>query len=60
MKRFWRWFTAYYRLDLKAVCELSEGRLPEDDYHDWKDSELNSPWHMTTYYCKRCGKAFTI
>lgn len=60
MRRWRRRFLAYFRLDLEAVCEMSEGRLPESDYHDWKDSTLGAPWHMTTHYCKRCGKAFTI
>jgi aminoglycoside phosphotransferase (APT) family kinase protein len=60
LKRFWRWFLAYYRLNLTAVCEMSAGRALHADFHDWKDSALGHPWHMTTHYCKRCGKAFTI
>lgn len=60
MRRLWRWFLAYCRLNDEAVCEMSRG-LPEDrDYHDWPDGDLQAPWHMATHHCTRCGKAFTI
>lgn len=60
MKHAWRWFLAYYRLNMAAVCEMSAGRLPELDFHDRHDSTTPVPWHQFTHHCKRCGKAFTI
>ena len=60
MKRAWRLFLAYYRIDMAAVCEMSAGRLPELDFHNWKDSTDGAPWHMHLHTCRRCGKKFTI
>lgn len=60
MRWVWRWFLAYMRLSDDAICEMSRG-LPENAcYHDWPDSDLGAPWHMTTHHCTRCGKPFTI
>lgn len=60
MRRFWRWFLAYFRLSDAAVCEMSQGRGPYDDYHDYPDSVVGEPLHFYTHHCKRCGKAFYI
>lgn len=58
--RWWKWFLAYFRLDLDAVCEMSRGRGRHNDYHDWPDSRTKAPWHGWTHVCERCGKKFTI
>lgn len=60
VESWWRRFLAYWRLDLDMVCEMSRGRLPEADYHDYPDSLLGEPIHMYVHHCRRCGKAFTI
>lgn len=60
MRHFWRWFKARFRLDLNLVCELSRGRGPLDDFHDYPDDEHGQPWHFTLLRCKRCGKTFYI
>lgn len=60
MRRFWRWFLAFFRLDMDAVCELSAGRGLYDDYHDYPDDIFGEPYHFTTLQCVRCGKKFTI
>jgi hypothetical protein len=60
MKRIWRRFLAYWRLDLKAVCEESAGRGLYDDYHDYPDGIAGEPWHFYTHTCRRCGKGFCI
>lgn len=60
LRRRWRRFLAYYRLDLRAVCEESAGLLPGEGYHDYPDSTVGAPWHMYLHTCKRCGKKFTI
>lgn len=58
LKRFWRWFLAFYRLDMTAVCEESRGEV---DYHDYPDDEHGSfMCHMVTLKCVRCGKEFTV
>lgn len=57
MKRLWRWFLAYFRIDLDVVCEESKG---DKDYHDYPDSIDGYPDHMVDLQCKRCGKAFRI
>ena len=57
MWRLWRKTLAFFRLDLKAVCEESS---PDWDYHDYHDSTIGEPWHFVTHECKRCGKQFTI
>lgn len=57
MTVMWKRFKAYWRIDLKAVCEMSkDGR----DYHDWPDSVEAFPFHMADLTCKRCGKKFGI
>lgn len=60
MRRLWRLFLAYFRLDLGAVCEMSRGRGMSDDFHDYPDSWTPEPWHMYTHHCRRCQKAFLI
>jgi hypothetical protein len=54
------WFLARFRLSMAAVCEMSRGRGPRDDYHDYPDDEHGKPWHFVVLRCKRCGKEFTI
>lgn len=59
IKRAWKWFKARHRLDLIAVCEMSQGRGMVD-FHDYPDSEHGEPFHFITMKCKRCGKEFTM
>ena len=58
MKRLWRWVQARFRLNLQAVCEMSQGLGPHEDYHDYPDDELGTPAHFVMLKCKRCGKGF--
>lgn len=58
--RLWKWFLAFFRIDLAAVCEMSKNRGPHDDYHDYPDSTTPEPWHFMEHTCKRCGKRFYI
>lgn len=60
LSSLWKWFLARFRLDLAAVCEMSEGRGPHNDYHDYPDDEHGQPDHMVPLKCKRCGKVFYI
>lgn len=60
MRRLWRWFLAWMRLDLKLVCELSKGRSMWDDYHDYPDTKDGDPDHFSILKCARCGKSFLI
>lgn len=60
LKLAWRWFLAYYRFDLAAVCEMSTGLAGDRDFHDYPDSTIGAPWHEYLHTCKRCGKKFTI
>jgi hypothetical protein len=60
LERFWRWVQARFRLNLEAVCEMSKGLGPHEDYHDWADSVENVPWHFHLHRCRRCGKEFSI
>jgi len=60
MRRLWRWFLARFRLSMAAVCEMSKGRGPHNDYHDYPDDEMGAPFHMVLLKCKRCGKEFYI
>lgn len=57
MRRAWRLFLAFFRLDLEVVCQMSRG---VHDFHDYPDDIYGYPWHMATLHCKRCGKAFEI
>ena len=59
MRLFWRWFLAWSRLDLTAVCEMSQDQ-GLFDYHDYRDSTVGEPWHFYPHTCKRCGKQFEI
>ncbi len=58
MHRLWLWFLATFRLSAFAVCEMSKGRGPHDDFHDYPDDELGTPAHFVALKCKRCGKEF--
>jgi hypothetical protein len=60
MRRLWLWFLARFRLSDYAICEMSKGRGPRDDFHDYPDAETRSPIHMTLLRCSRCGKGFYI
>lgn len=60
MRRVWRLFLARFRLSPFAVCEMSRGRGPYDDFHDYPDDERGVPWHLADLKCKRCGKVFRI
>ena len=59
MRRFWRWFLAWMRLDLELVCELSKGK-GHIDYHDYPDTAEGYPGHFEILKCRRCSKEFTI
>lgn len=55
------WFKAYFRLDLKQVCEMSKGKGYFNDYHDYLDAGIDTiPMHGVLYTCERCGKNFYI
>lgn len=58
--RLWEWILARYRLDLKAVCEMSQGRGPHDDFHDFSDDEYFRPYHFILLRCRRCKKEFYL
>lgn len=60
MHRFILWYKAFFRIDLKAVCEMSKDWGPYDDYHDYPDAVHGFPWHFHEHTCKRCGKKFMI
>ncbi len=60
MQNLWKHVLAYFRLDLNAVCEMSQDRGLDDDYHDYPDSTTPEPLHFHIHTCKRCGKQFTI
>lgn len=57
MRRLWRMFLAWARLDLTAVCEMSEGM---HEFHDYPDGTIKEPIHFHNYTCERCGKQFCI
>lgn len=59
IRRAWRWFLAWTRIDLDLVCELSREK-GYVDFHDYPDSVEGEPWHFIALTCKRCGKQFTI
>lgn len=60
----WMLFLAAFRLSDDAVCAMSRGLPPGEDFHagedfhDYPDSVTGESWHMHT--CRRCGKEFTI
>lgn len=60
LRKWYRWFMAYYRLDLNIVCEESVGKELWNDYHDYPDDKSGLPEHSAILKCKRCGKEFTI
>lgn len=57
--KLWKTFLAFYRLDLRLVCEMSKSK-GKIDYHDYPDDIHGVPCHFTELECKRCGKKFTI
>jgi hypothetical protein len=58
MRQLWRRFLAYYRLDLTAVCEMSDD---DHEYHDFPDdADFRQPVHGYSYTCERCGRKFII
>lgn len=60
MKYLWMLFLARFRLSNHAVCEMSKGKGPHSDYHDYPDDLLGIPAHFILMKCKRCGKEFYI
>jgi hypothetical protein len=60
MKRYWKLFLAYFRMNQSAVCEMSIGRGEWDDFHDYPDDICGLPWHDVRMSCKHCGKRFFI
>ncbi len=56
----WRWIQARFRLDMDVVCEMSKGRGPCEDFHDYPDDVNGQPIHWHEMTCKRCGKNFFI
>ena len=60
MKLLWKRFLAWSRLSKQAVCELSVGLGPWDDYHDYPDTADKLPRHFGPLICERCGKEFRI
>lgn len=59
MKKMFRKFIAFFRLNKRIVCEESKG-LGLVDYHDYPDDESGEPLHFINLKCKRCGKQFII
>lgn len=60
VRRWWKLFLARFRLNQRAVCEMSKNRGLCDDFHDYPDTKEKQPWHFTTLTCEKCGKWFTI
>lgn len=60
VKKVLLWFLAYFRLNNKAICEMSKGRGLYNDYHDYPDDEVGQPFHFIKMKCKRCGKEFIM
>lgn len=60
MTRIWRTFLAMFRLSESAVCEMSVGRGPHEDYHDYPDSTSPFPDHFVEHTCRRCAKTFFV
>ena len=57
--KFIRLIIARFRLNKKIVCEES-AKLGVIDFHDYTDTKVEEPWHMTLHSCKRCNKKFYI
>jgi hypothetical protein len=60
IRLLWRWFLATFRLSEEAVCEMSVGLGPYEDFHDYPDDIEGKPTHLSALRCKRCGKEFYI
>ena len=60
MTHWWKLLLAYFRLSKRAVCEMSAGRGPYDDFHDYPDDKGRTPMHFHLLKCERCGKGFYI
>jgi hypothetical protein len=58
LHRLWWWFLARFRLSNRAICEMSRGKGPHEDYHDFPDDVHGEPAHFVPLTCKCCGKAF--
>jgi hypothetical protein len=57
----WLWFLAFFHLSESAVCEMSKRKNLWNDYHDYRDAQLELfPQHQFTFDCKRCRKKFVI
>jgi hypothetical protein len=56
--KLWWWLLARFRLSDRAVCEMSRGRGPHEDFHDYEDDVHGLPDHFALLTCKRCGKTF--
>lgn len=59
LRRLYRRFLAFWRLDLQVVCEESAS-MGDYDYHDYDDDVHHEPWHFIHLTCGRCGKKFMI
>lgn len=60
IKTILKYIIAYFRLDDEIVCEMSKGRGPHNDFHDYHDDVYGKPEHFSKLKCKRCGKEFYI
>lgn len=58
--KLWRKLLATFRLSESAICEMSVGLPPHNDYHDYGDDVGGMPWHFCEMTCKRCDKKFYI
>jgi len=57
--RLLKLISAYFRIRLKDVCEMSKGKGLWD-YHDYHDTKDKYPWHFVELECERCKKKFSI
>ena len=53
----WRFFLAFTRLSLAAVCEMSKEGW---EFHDFRDDVLGLPLHFIPLQCQRCRKQFYL
>lgn len=60
IRRWYRWFLARFRLNLRVVCEESAGLGPHDDFHDAPDAGEDFYYDFVLLKCKRCDKDFYI
>jgi hypothetical protein len=57
---FWKLLLATFRLSDVAICEMSVGLGPYEDFHDYPDDAEGKLTHFGVLRCKRCGKEFYI